>query len=154
MARPIELPNAGALADCVGRDLGTSDWVEVSQARIDAFAEATGDRQWIHCDAERAQRESPFKATVAHGYLTLSLVPVLLAQLLVVGGDGTVINAGVEKLRLSAPVPSGSRIRLSATIRDTRKLPRGGVRVAFEIRIDVEGAAKPACHGEITYVYL
>ena len=84
-----------ALADLVGRELGKTDWIEISQEQIDAFAEATGDRQWIHCDVERAQRESPFKSTIAHGYLTVALTPALLPKLLLINNCETVINTGI-----------------------------------------------------------
>jgi acyl dehydratase len=147
------IPNVAAIVDLVGRDLGATDWIEVSQERIDAFAAATGDRQWIHCDVERAQRESPFKSTIAHGYLTVALTPVLLQELLVVEDCGTVINTSVEKLRLSTPVLAGSRIRMSATVKGARKLPGGGIRAAISVRFEVEGSEKPACHGVVTYVY-
>ncbi len=153
LTNPIEIPNVAALADLVGRDLGTTDWIEISQEQIDAFAEATGDRQWIHCDVERAQRESAFKSTIAHGYLTVALVPVLLPRLLVVDGCKTVINTGIEKLRLSTPVLAGSRIRMSATVKDARKVPGGGIRASITIRFEVEGSEKPVCHGVVTYVY-
>ncbi len=153
MSNPIALPNVAAIADLVGRDLGATDWIEISQQRIDDFATATGDRQWIHCDADRAERESPFKSTIAHGYLTLSLVPTLLPQLLVIDACESVINTGIEKLRLSTPVLSGSRIRMSASVKGMRNLPRGGARVTFAIRVEVEGSPKPACHGDVTYVY-
>ena len=153
MANPIEIPNVVALADLVGRELGTTDWIEVSQEQIDAFAEATGDRQWIHCDVERAQRESPFKSTIAHGYLTLALTPVFLPKLLVIDDCGTVINTKVENLRLSTPVLAGSRIRMSATVKAARKMPGGSVRATLSIRFEVEGSKKPACHGVVTYVY-
>ncbi len=142
-----------ALAELVGRELGTTDWIEISQEQIDAFAEATGDRQWIHCDVERAQRESPFKSTIAHGYLTVALTPVLLPRLLLINDCETVINTGIEKLRLSTPVLSGSRIRMSASIKHARKVPRGGIRATISIRFEVEGSEKPACHGDVTYVY-
>ena len=142
-----------AIADLVGCDLGATDWIEVSQEQIDAFAAATGDRQWIHCDVERAQRESPFKSTIAHGYLTVALTPVLLPKLLVVDDCRTVINTGIEKLRLSTPVLAGSRIRMSATVKAARMVPDGGARVSISIRFDVEGSKKPACHGIVTYVY-
>ncbi len=142
-----------AIADLVGCDLGTTDWIEVSQEQIDAFAAATGDRQWIHCDVERAQRESPFKSTIAHGYLSVALIPVLLSQLLMVENCSTVINRGIEKLRLSTPVLAGSRIRMSATVKEARKVPRGGIRATISVRFEVEGSDKPACHGVITYVY-
>lgn len=153
MENPTSIPNVAALTDLVGRDLGTTDWIEISQAQIDAFAEVTGDRQWIHCDVERAQRESPFKATIAHGYLTVALTPVLLPKLLLIRDCGTVINTGIEKLRLSTPVLSGSRIRMSASIANARKVPRGGIRATFSVRFEVEGSAKPACQGDVTYVY-
>ncbi len=153
MANPTSIPNVAALADLVGSELGTTDWIEISQAQIDAFAEATGDRQWIHCDVERAQRESPFKATIAHGYLTVALTPVLLPRLLHIRDCGTIINTGIEKLRLSTPVLSGSRIRMSARIANARKVPRGGMRATFSVRFEVEGSAKPACQGDVTYVY-
>ena len=153
MENPTSIPNVAALADLVGRELGTTDWIEISQAQIDAFAEATGDRQWIHCDVERAQRESPFKATIAHGYLTVALTPVLLPRLLQIRDCGTVINTGIEKLRLSTPVLSGSRIRMSARIANARKVPRGGMRATFSVRFEVEDSQKPACQGDVTYVY-
>jgi len=150
---PIVIPNVAALVDLVGRELGTTDWIEVSQEQIDAFAAATGDRQWIHCDVERAERESPFKSTIAHGYLTVALIPALLPRLLQIDDCGTIINTGVEKLRLSTPVLSGSRIRMSASIKDARKIPRGGIRAAISVRFEVEDSEKPACHGDVTYVY-
>ena len=153
MANPTAIPNVAALADLVGRELGKTDWIEVSQEQIDAFAEATGDHQWIHCDVERAQRESPFKSTIAHGYLTVALTPVLLPKLLLINNCETVINTGIEKLRLSTPVLSGSRIRMSASIKDTRKVPRGGIRATISVRFEVEGSEKPACHGDVTYIY-
>jgi len=154
LTNPIVISNAAAFLDMAGRDLGTTRWIEISQEQIDAFAEATGDRQWIHCDVERAQRESPFKSTIAHGYLTVALTPVLLPELLVVEDCETVINTGIEKLRLSTPVLSGSRIRMSAAVKDARTIPGGGVRCSISIRFEVEGSEKPACHGVVTYVYI
>ena len=153
MPNPTIIPSVSAIKDFVGQELGTSNWITVSQERIDTFAKATGDHQWIHCDVERAQRDSPFKTTIAHGYLTVSLAPALLGELVMVDDCGTVINTGVEKLRLSAPVLSGSRVRMSATLTNARDMPRGGVRVTFAIHFEVEGASKPACHGNVIYVY-
>jgi acyl dehydratase len=153
LANPTVISNVAAIVDLIGRELGATDWIEVSQQQIDAFATATGDRQWIHCDVERAQRESPFKSTIAHGYLTIALIPVLLPKLLVVDDCETVVNTGIEKLRLSTPVLAGSRIRMSATVKAARKLPGGGVRASISIRFEVEGSEKPACHGVVTYVY-
>jgi len=153
LSHPTVVANVDAIADLVDRELGATDWIEVSQQQIDAFATATGDRQWIHCDVERAQRESPFKSTIAHGYLTLALTPVLLPKLLLVENCGSVINTGIEKLRLSTPVLAGSRIRLSAAVKAARRVPGGGVRASIAIRFEVEGSEKPACHGVVTYVY-
>jgi acyl dehydratase len=153
LANPTVIPNVAAIVDLVGRELGATPWIEVSQEQIDAFAAATGDRQWIHCDVERAQRESPFKSTIAHGYLTVALIPVFLPKLLVIDDCGTVINTKIENLRLSTPVLAGSRIRMSATVKEARKMPGGSVRATLSIRFEVEGSKKPACHGVVTYVY-
>ena len=153
MTGPTVIPDIASIKDFVGEPLGTSDWVAITQERIDTFANATGDYQWIHCDVERARRESPFKETIAHGYLTLSLAPVLLGEVVTVSGCETVINTGLEKLRLSAPVLAGSRVRMSAKLSGARDLPGGAVRATFRIRMEVEGSAKPACHGYVTYVY-
>jgi acyl dehydratase len=154
MPTPTVVPSPSAIADHAGRQLGVSDWVAIEQDRIDAFAGATGDRQWIHCDVERARRESPWKQTIAHGYLTIALAPVLLDQLLRVEGGTAVINTGIERMRLSSPVPAGSRVRMRARIESVRALSGGRVRVAFELRFEVEGSAKPACTASVNYVYL
>jgi acyl dehydratase len=150
----LVIPSPLAVREHVGTALGPSEWVLVDQARIDAFADATGDRQWIHCDVERARRESPWKSTIAHGYLSLSLVPALLDALIEVRGCTNVVNTGLDKLRLSAPVPAGSRVRLRAEIADARALPREGVRVSFAVRLEVEGSAKPAVLARVNYAYL
>ena len=151
---PIVIPSLMALKDYEGTHLGVSDWVTVDQERIDAFAEVTGDHQWIHCDVERARRESPWKQTVAHGYLTIALVPDLMDQLLQIDGWSAAINTGIDKMRLSAPVPAGSRVRLHAEIERVRSLPSRGVRVTFGVRVEVEGNAKHACTARVNYVYL
>jgi acyl dehydratase len=147
------IPSLAALHEYVGRELGPSDWIPVSQERIDAFAGATDDRQWIHTDPERASRESRWKTTIAHGYLTLALTPHLLGRILEIGGCSSAVNTGLEKLRFSSAVPSGSRVRIRAEIRDARNVPRGGVRVTFAVRIEVEGSAKPALLANVNYVY-
>ncbi len=151
---PIVIPSLMALKDYEGTHLGVSDWVTVDQERIDAFAEVTGDHQWIHCDVERARRESPWKQTVAHGYLTIALVPDLMDQLLRIDGWSAAINTGIDKMRLSAPVLAGSRVRLHAEIERVRSLPSRGVRVTFGVRVEVEGNAKHACPARVNYVYL
>ena len=141
------------LKGAVGKSLGVSEWLEIDQKRIDLFAEATGDHQWIHVDVDRASRESPWKTTIAHGYLTLAMTPNLLAQILAIEGWGTAVNTGLDKLRLSAPVPAGSRVRMKAVIKDARDVPNGGIRVTFAVRFEVEGASKPALLANVNYVY-
>ena len=96
MPTPTVIPSVAEIKDFVGRKLGTSSWITISQERINTFADATGDHQWIHCDTERAERESPFKSTIAHGYLTVSLAPALLSELVLVNNSETVINTGIE----------------------------------------------------------
>jgi len=153
MTQPRVIPSLEALAALEDEDLGTSDWVDVPQSMIDAFADATGDRQWIHVDPERAAKESPFGGTIAHGYLTLSLVPGLLSQIVVVEGSSRVINSGIEKLKLKAPVPAGSRVRLAATVRKA-KLVRGEMaHVTIAVRMEIEGESKPALQGDLVYIY-
>lgn len=153
MSGPTVIPGLDVVGDWVDVELGCSDWVRVTQERIDAFAEATGDRQWIHTDVERARRESPWKETVAHGYLTLALAPALLPQVLSLKGYTRVVNTGIEKMRLSSPVLSGSRIRLKAKIKHTRQLPQGGVRIVFHLIFETEGITKPACTADAIFVY-
>ena len=149
----LTIPSLAAVKDHIGVPLGPSDWVTITQERIDAFAHATGDRQWIHCDVERASRESPWKTTIAHGYLTLSLMPHLLTEVLAIGGWKTAVNTGLDKLRLSAPVPADSRVRLRAEIKDARALPKKGLRVTFAVRVEVEGSSKPAMLANINFAY-
>ncbi|MCH8133728.1 MAG: MaoC family dehydratase [Myxococcales bacterium] len=150
----LKIPSLTAVKDYSGTSLGPSKWLSITQERIDTFANATDDHQWIHCDVERAGRESPFKTTIAHGYLTLSLAPELLTQIISIDGWKTVVNTGLEKLRFYSPVLSDSRVRLLAEIKGTRDLPNGGVRVTFAIRIEVEGAQRLALRANVVYVYL
>ena len=155
MSPPTIIPSLDAIGDFVGKPLGVTEWITITQARVDAFAEATGDNQWIHIDVERAERESPWKSTIAHGYLTLSLAPVLIAELLEVRDVKTVINTGIERMRLSSPIPTGSRLRMAAEIKNARSLPQGGgVRVGLGLRFEVEGVAKPACIATVNLVYM
>jgi acyl dehydratase len=149
----LVLPNIGALRDWVGKKLGSSDWLEITQRRIDLFAEATGDYQWIHVDPERARRESPFGTTIAHGHLTLSLAPVLLRQILEVEGVRMIVNPGVEHIRLRSPVRCGDKIRLHATLKDARDVPGGGMRATISVSFEIEGQKKPAAFGDALIVY-
>jgi acyl dehydratase len=153
MPTPTVVPSVASLKTLIGQSLGASDWVTVAQERIDAFARATGDHQWIHVDAERARRESPFGGPIAHGYLTIALAPALLPQLIRVEGVRVAVNYGLDGMRLPAPVPVGARVRLLAEIKDVRELPRGAARVTFGLVFEVEGASKPACIADAIYVY-
>jgi acyl dehydratase len=139
-----------ALREMKGRKLGTSDWRTVSYEQIQAFAKATGDHQWIHTDRERCAKESPFKVPIAHGYLTLSIVPVMFGELLDVRGVKMGINYGLNKLRYPAPVPEGSRVRLAGECADVEEIP-GGVQVTVKGTVEVEGSDKPALVAELLY---
>ena len=150
---PTVIPSIPDLKDQVGRRLGPSPWTEVSQEKIDRFAEATGDRQWIHVDPERAAKESPFGGTIAHGYLTLALAPVLLPQIVEVRGASMVVNYGLDKMRLPTPVPSGARVRLSGEIKSVRELKGGAARLVVSLAFEVEGERRPACTADAVYVY-
>jgi len=132
----------------IGRELGPSDWITVDQAMIDRFADATGDHQWIHVDVERARREMPGGKTIAHGYLTLSLIPRMAATLLEVTRRSRGINYGSNKIRFISPVPAGSRIRLRQRILNAEEVANG-VRVTSEMTVDVEGQERPALVAEL-----
>ena len=137
-----------ALKAAVGESLGTSEWVEVPQERIDGFAEVTNDHQWIHVDPERAGK-SPLGSTIAHGYLTLSLVPRMASTLLEVIHRSRGINYGSNKVRFISPVPAGARIRVRQRIVGADEVAGNGVRVTSEMSVEIEGQAKPALIGEI-----
>ncbi|MEU8887517.1 MaoC family dehydratase [Streptomyces sp. NPDC048442] len=132
-----------ALKKLAGSDLGASDWITVSQERINGFADATGDHQWIHTDPQRA-KDGPFGAPIAHGYLTLSLFIPLFTELLDVEGVSTKVNYGLNKVRFPAPVPAGSRLRLVAKLTEVTDVA-GGVQITVGGTIEIEGGAKPAC---------
>jgi acyl dehydratase len=127
----------------VGQHLGHSEWVTITQEQVDQFAEATGDHQWIHVDVERAKAESPFGGPIAHGYLTLSLVPMLVPQIVEMTGFRMGVNYGTEKVRFPSPVPVGSRVRAGATL-DSATPFDGGVQVNVTVTIEIEGGSKPA----------
>src|SRR6058998_1659839 len=143
----FEYPNE--LLQHIGRELGPSEWITLDQAMIDRFADATGDYQWIHVDVERAKREMPGGKTIAHGYLTLSLVPRMAATLLEVTKRSCGINYGSNKIRFIAPVQAGSRIRVRQRIVNAEEVPGNGVRVSSEMSVEIEGQDKPALIGEI-----
>ncbi len=141
---PTTFETLDALRDAAGTHLGWTDWMEVDQARVDLFADATGDHQWIHVDVERATAESPFGGPIAHGYLTLALSNRFLPELLQVPGASAGVNYGTGKVRFPAPVPVGSRIRGGAEITAVEEIT-GGLQTTIVITIEVEGSAKPAC---------
>ena len=135
-----------------GEEIGLSDWVVIDQHRIDQFAEATGDHQWIHVDTERAANELPDGKTIAHGYLTLSLVPALAANFLEFENLARAINFGANKVRFYTPVPVGARVRARAVILQARRRA-GALLLTSEVRIEVEDERKPACVAEILGMY-
>ena len=135
-----------------GKEVGLSDWVEIDQQKIDRFAKATGDFQWIHVDAERAKKELPDGKTIAHGYFTLALIPALTGNFIQVENLARAINFGCNKIRFYTPVPVGSRVRGRATVIQARKLS-GALHLLSEVRIEVEGERKPACVAETIGMY-
>jgi acyl dehydratase len=143
----LELERPGDLAQYVGKEIGVGDWFTVDQAIIDKFAEATGDYQWIHVDVERAKREMPGGKTIAHGYLTLSLVPRLAQTIYRVKKRSRGLNYGSNRIRFTGQVPAGSRIRLHQKIKAVEPV-EGGVRITSENTVEVEGAARPALVAE------
>ena len=136
----------------VGKDLGASSWLLVDQERVNTFADATGDHQWIHVDTEKAAT-GPFGGTIAHGYLTVSLVIPLFVELLDIQGVGMGVNYGLDKLRFPSPVRVGSRIRLHATVVSVEDVPGDGVQVSLDFTVEVEGSDKPACIARALYRY-
>jgi acyl dehydratase len=136
-----------------GSDLGTSDWVEVTQDRIVTFADATGDHQWIHLDVERAKAESPFGGPIAHGYLTLSLLIPMWAQVLTVSDAKMAVNYGLNKVRFPSPVPAGAKVRLTATLSNVAEI-KGGYQVTVAAVIEREGGDKPVCIAEPVFRFL
>ena len=133
-----------------GADLGHSGWLEITQDRINLFADATDDHQWIHVDPERA-KAGPFGRPIAHGYLTLSLLIPLFSELLVVEGVSMGVNYGLNKVRFPAPVPVGAKIRLAGRLADVQQVGGGGVQVLLDFTVEVDGGDKPACVAQAVY---
>ena len=148
-ARHIE--SIEALKALTGEHLGWSDWLTVTQERVNQFAEATGDHQWIHVDPERAAK-GPFGGPIAHGYLTLSLGPVLLPQVFTVGGVARGVNYGANKVRFISPVPVGAKLRAGIVVQGVEDTA-GGARVTLEVTFECEGASKPSCIAEVIFQY-
>jgi acyl dehydratase len=144
--------NLDELAAAKGEHLGTGDWLEITQDRIDRFADATGDHQWIHVDADKA-KAGPFGTTIAHGYLTLSLIPMLGKQIYTVHGISMGINYGLGKVRFPSVVPVGSRVRASVELADVVDKPQGK-QVTVRTTVEIEGGDKPACVAESIALYV
>ncbi len=143
----LTVANPADLLDHRGADLGITGWQGISQAQVNQFADATGDHQWIHVDPARALA-SPLGTTIAHGYLTLSLIPSMMKELIEVRGAAMKVNYGLNRVRFPTPVPVGSRIRASARIQEVQEVP-GGVAAVLEVTIELEGVSKPACVAEL-----
>ena len=133
----------------VGAEVGASEWVEITQDRIDLFAEATCDEQWIHVDQDRAKRELPGGSTIAHGLLSLSLAPMFIRDVMGLKGLRNTLNYGADRIRYLAPVPAGSRIRGRTTIAKAEDVPPDGLRVNYQMVIEIEGGQRPACVAEL-----
>ncbi len=146
MTLTVESPKD--LAQHVGKELGPSEWITVDQAMIDKFAEATGDHQWIHVDVERAKREMPGGKTIAHGYLTLSLVPRLASTLVKVNKRSRGVNYGSNKVRFTNMVPAGARVRLRQKLLKVDEVSGNGIRATWEMTMEVEGQERPALVAE------
>jgi acyl dehydratase len=142
----VETPDS--LKEYVGKEIGVSDWLKITQERIAQFAEATEDRQWIHLDQERAERESPYGATIAHGFLTLSLISRLMKDVIQVrGGTGMTVNYGLNRVRFPSPLRAGSKIRARVTLLNIKEVP-GAYETLFSVTIESEGSEKPCCVAE------
>ena len=139
-------------ASHLGEELGHSDWLLIDQERINLFADATLDHQWIHVDTERASKESPYKSTIAHGYLTLSILPYLWAQIIQVNNIKMLVNYGMDKMRFGQPVITGSRVRMVTKLHNIQNL-RGICKTEVAFKIEIEGERKPALEGIASFLY-
>jgi acyl dehydratase len=148
----ITVSGLDELKGLAGRELGHSSWLEVTQDRVGLFAEATGDHQWIHLDVERAAK-GPFRGTIAHGYLTLSLVIPLFAEILRVEGVKMGVNYGLDKVRFPSPVRVGSKVRLAATAVEATEVQRKCVQMSYDFTVEIDGLDKPACAARPIYRY-
>src|SRR6266700_6696775 len=137
------------IKSAVGTEIGASDWIEVSQERINQFAEATCDEQWIHVDQERAKKELPGGTTIAHGLLSLSLAPLFIRSVMGLKGLRNTLNYGADRIRYLSPVPAGSRIRGRTSIAEAEEVPPNGLRVHYRVAIEIEGGKRPACVAEV-----
>jgi acyl dehydratase len=138
----------------VGTEIGASEWIEITQARIDKFAEATCDEQWIHVDQDRAKRELPGGKTIAHGLLSLSLAPMFIRSVMGLKGLKNTLNYGADRIRYLSPVPAGSRLRGRITVAEVEAVPPDGLRVNYHLVIEIEGGKRPACVAELIALHM
>ena len=143
-----EIASLAELKSLIGEEVAVSDWVQINQERVNLFAEATGDRQWIHLDAERCRKESPFGGTIAHGFLTLSLLPMLMDSAVVMSDVKMGVNYGLNKVRFPSPVPVGSRVRGRMTLLRVEDI-EGGAQVTWQVTMERDGGDKPVCVAEL-----
>lgn len=143
-----EFAHPNEMQKYVGQEIGVSDWVEITQERINLFADATGDHQWIHVDVERAKKDMPGGKTIAHGFLTLSLIPMLSQQISHINNVRNGINYGCNKVRFTSPVQAGSKVRARAKLIAAEPMDKGGVRLTNQVTIEIEGQERPACVAE------
>jgi acyl dehydratase len=147
----LHLDHPAALAEHIGEQLGAGDWITIDQERVNGFADVTEDHQWIHVDVEKA-KDGPFGTTIAHGYLTLSLAPVILGQVVVIDNVSAGVNYGLNKVRFPAPVPVGSRVRGHVSLVSAK--PRGeAIEAVFGLIIEIDGTERPACVAEAVVLY-
>ena len=137
------------IKSAVGTEVGVSDWVEITQDRINKFADATGDEQWIHVDPERAAQEMPGGKTIAHGLLSLSLIPMFIRSVIGVIGLRNTLNYGANRVRYLTPVPAGSRLRARVSVLEAEDVPPNALRVTYKVTIEIEGGPRPACVAEV-----
>jgi acyl dehydratase len=142
------------IKSAVGTEIGASEWIEITQDRIDKFAEATCDEQWIHVDQDRAKQELPGGKTIAHGLLSLSLAPMFIRSVMSLRGLKNTLNYGADRIRYLTPVPAGSRLRGRTTIAEIEDLPPDGLRVNYHLVIEIEGGKRPACVAELIALHM
>ena len=149
----ITVKSYDEFASYLGKELGKSEWLEITQERINLFADATLDHQWIHVDTERAKVESPYKSTIAHGYLTLSLLPYLYTQVVKAENIKMLVNYGMDKMKFGTPVLVGKRVRLTCSLYNIANL-RGTAKVEIKFKLEIEDEKKPALEGIATFLYM
>ncbi len=143
------IENLAELTSLIGQEVAVSDWVDVGQEQVNLFADATGDHQWIHVDVERSRHESPYQGTIAHGFFSLSLIPMMLMQTIAMPDVRMAINYGLNKVRFPAPLKVGSRVRGRITVAGVEPLGQAGAQVAWNVTLEAEGQDKPVCVAEL-----